>query len=35
MTDHRLLLEELRRTPLERQRIELVERKGMPLLLLK
>jgi S-adenosylmethionine synthetase len=28
MTDNRLLLEELKRTPLERQRIELVERKG-------
>ena len=28
MTDNRFLLEELKRTPLERQRIELVERKG-------
>jgi S-adenosylmethionine synthetase len=28
MTDHRFLLEELKRTPLEHQRIELVERKG-------
>jgi S-adenosylmethionine synthetase len=28
MSDNRFLLEELRRTPLERQRIELVERKG-------
>ena len=28
MTDHRFLLEELKRTPLEQQRIELVERKG-------
>jgi S-adenosylmethionine synthetase len=28
MTDNRFLLEELKRTPLEQQRIELVERKG-------
>jgi S-adenosylmethionine synthetase len=28
MTDHRFVLEELKRTPLEQQRIELVERKG-------
>ena len=28
MTDNRFVLEELKRTPLEQQRIELVERKG-------